>query len=326
MNVRGKKIVLAGGSGFLGAALARHFAGQENEVVVLTRHPSAPSGPIRFVGWDGQQLGDWLAELDGADILINLTGRSVDCRYNPVNRREILHSRLDATHVLGEAIRACKQPPAIWLNAASATIYTDTRGDTPANTEAAGVIGEGFSVDVCTAWEKTFNEEDVPGVRKILMRIAIVLGEEGAMVPMTRLARFGLGGRMGSGEQFMSWLHTTDFVGMVEFLIEAEDAEGVYNLASPFPVTNAAFMRVLRAAVGRSFGIPSPAWLLELGARVIKTETELILKSRKVIPERLMAAGFTLDYPTVEQALPSLISRRSSRRQPAVEHAGQGTP
>jgi NAD dependent epimerase/dehydratase family enzyme len=177
-----QKIILAGGSGFLGQSLARHFAAKGCDVVVFSRRPAPDSSSIRRVLWDGRVLGDWARELDGAHAVINLTGRSVDCRYNAANRQEILHSRLDATRVLGEAIHGCAKRPTVWLNAASATIYADTRGDTPANDEEQGVIGEGFSVDVCRAWEKTFWDAEVPGLRKVLMRIAIVLGEAGAMV------------------------------------------------------------------------------------------------------------------------------------------------
>jgi uncharacterized protein (TIGR01777 family) len=307
MNDINKKIILAGGSGFLGQSLARHFAARGCEVVVLSRRPAPDQSRIRGVQWDAKGLGDWARELDGAHALINLTGRSVDCRYSAANRKEILGSRLDATRVLGEAIRGCAKQPGVWLNAASATIYADTRGDTPANDEEQGVIGEGFSVDVCRAWEKTFWDAEVPGLRKVLMRIAIVLGEAGAMGPMKRMARLGLGGKMGSGEQFMSWLHVEDFVRMVDFLIENQDARGTYNLASPFPVPNREFMCSLRAALGRSLGLPSPRWLLELGARFIRTETELILKSRKVVPRRLEDAGFSWTYPRVKQALDSLV-------------------
>ncbi len=307
MNDTNEKIILAGGSGFLGQSLAEHFVARGCEVVVLSRRPAPDQSQIRRALWDAKGPGDWVRELDGAHAVINLTGRSVDCRYNAANRQEILHSRLDATRVLGEAIHGCAKRPAVWLNAASATIYADTRGDTPANDEEQGVIGEGFSVDVCRAWEKTFWDAEVPGLRKVLMRIAIVLGEAGAMGPMKRMARLGLGGKMGSGEQFMSWLHVDDFVRMVDFLIENQGARGTYNLASPFPVSNRVFMRSLRAALGRPLGLPSPGWLLKLGARFIRTETELILKSRKVAPKRFEDAGFSWKYPRVDQALDALV-------------------
>lgn len=303
------KIVLAGGSGFLGRALDRHLTGCGYQVVTLSRRPGEPGS----VFWDGETMGAWCSELEGAQAVVNLSGRSVDCRYNAQNRRLIMESRLRSTRILALAIKAADRPPKVWVNAASATIYADTRGEAPANTEANGVIGEGFSVGVCKAWEAEFNRWTLPDTRQVCLRVAITLGAGGgAMVPLLRLARLGLGGRQGDGRQYVSWLHIDDFCEIVSTVIEGRLQGDLYNCASPYPVPNSDFMKAIRNAVGgfgSLVGLPTPESLLKVGAWTIRTETELILKSRKVVPQNLQEEGFIFNYPQIGAALAEIVGR-----------------
>jgi uncharacterized protein (TIGR01777 family) len=310
------KIVIPGGSGHLGSVLARAFHALGHDVVVLSRSPR--NEPWRTVKWDGETLGEWTAEMEGADAVINLAGQSVNCRYTPDNRRIIIESRVKSTKVIGEAIAQSWKPPPVWLQASTATIYAH-RYDAP-NDEATGIMGGSepdapdtwrFSIDVATSWERTFNEAATPLTRKVLMRSAVVMhtASGGPFSIMLRLVRFGLGGQAGDGKQFVSWIHDRDFVRAVLWLIEHEELSGPINLASPNPLTNAEFMRVLRSAWGISFGLPSPEWMLEFGAVLIGTETELILKSRRVVPTRLLQTGFNFEFPTWPQAAKELCLR-----------------
>lgn len=306
------KLVLVGGNGFLGRQLAAHFRALGYQVVSISR-----TGP-GDVRWDARTLGPWARELEGADLLVNLAGRSVDCRYTITNRRKILASRTDSTRVLGAAVAACARPPKVWLNSSTATIYADTQGAAPANTEAAGLIGEGFSVEIAQAWEAVFNAYAAPNTRKVALRTAIVLGADGGAFPvMARLARLGLCTPQGSGRQWVSWLHVADFCRAVEFLAQAEAISGPVNLCAPHPLQNWEFNALLARAAQPLLRVPQPRWLLEIGAFALRTETELILKSRKVYPERLLAAGFRFEYEqcaaAVRELLPSIISRRVSQ-------------
>ena len=281
------KLVLIGGNGFLGHHLVAHFRGLGYQVVSISR-----TGP-GDVRWDARTLGPWAQELEGADLLVNLAGRSVDCRYNEANRRTILASRTESTRILGAAVAACAQPPRVWLNSSTATIYADTPGNAPANTEAAGIIGEGFSVEIARAWEAAFDACPAPATRKVALRTSIVLGPDGGAFPvMARLARFGLCSPQGTGQQWISWLHIADFCRAVEFLAKADDLGGPVNLCAPHPLRNRDFNALLGQHLCPLVKLPQPQWLLEIGAFVLRTETELILKSRKVYPERLLAAGF----------------------------------
>jgi uncharacterized protein (TIGR01777 family) len=299
------KIILAGGSGFLGTLLTNHFLKQGNEVIILTRGTAQPADGVQYVNWDGKHQGEWTKHLEGADLVVNLNGKSVDCRYTTKNKQLIYATRLDATVALGKAITNCKQPPACWINASSATIYRYSIDQTM--DEYTGEIGEGFSVDVCQQWEQSFNKFELPKTRKVIMRIGIVLGKEGGAVkPLKMLTRLGLGGKQGSGQQYMSLLHQTDFVNAVDFLFKNVAAKGVYNLVSPNPITNKDFMHFLRKSLSIPFGIPLPEYLLKLGAYLINTETELIIKSRRVIPTRLSEEGFTFTFPLIEEALTDL--------------------
>jgi len=320
-----KRILLAGGRGFLGNALAKRFLAQQREVVVLTRSPQARTDGATEIAWDAKSAGAWTKFLDGAEAVINLTGRSVDCRYTKKNRREIIASRVDSTRAIGEAIARCANPPGVWLNASSATLYKhtfdqamDEAGPTGSTPEAK----DEFSIEVIRQWEAALNADyraqqkessrsllssADAGTRKIALRITLVLGAAGGVFPvLRRLTRFGLGGRMGSGRQFVSWIHVADFCRAVEWLITHDDLSGPVNLAAPTPLPNAEMMKLFRKVFGVPFGLPATEWMLEVGAFFLRTETELILKSRRVVPGRLLASGFEFQFPELGEALRDL--------------------
>ncbi len=311
------KIVIPGGSGQVGAVLERAFCADGHDVLVLSRRSNrARCKGSRVVGWDGKTLGPWAKELDGADAVINLAGYTVNCRYHQRNRDRIMNSRVDSTRVVGEAIRSVSRPPAVWLQASTATIYAHTFG--PANDEANGAIGGDekgvpetwkFSIDVARGWERTFDAADVPHTRKVKLRSAMVMSPDrgGIFDVLLGLVRWGLGGRSGDGRQFMSWVHHDDFEGAIKFLIARSDLDGVINIASPNPLSNADFMRAIRQAWGRRIGLPATRWMLAIGAMLMRTETELILKSRRVIPTRLIDAGFAFNHPDWQEAARDLI-------------------
>lgn len=305
-----KKIVLAGGSGFLGQAFAGSVLADGYEVVVLSRGAAPPDAIGRFVLWDGKNLGDWKLELEGAEALFNLTGRSVDCRYTQENRDLILNSRVDSTRVLGEAIGACDQIPKVWLNSSTATVYEDRRGDLEPHDETSEDFGTGFSVGVAQSWEKAFEESSVEGLRKVALRVSIVLGKDGGAFPvMKRFAKFGLGGAQGPGNQWMSWLHIDDWVGVARFLMENQSVRGPVNLAAPNPVTNASFMREMRKSFAPlGIGLPAPSLFVRIGAFFMRTAPELVLKSRKVVSATLSESGYSFKYPNLAPAIRSLAS------------------
>lgn len=306
-----ERIVIAGGSGFLGQILAGHFQEGGWEVVALGRAPRRAGLTGRTVEWDGRTLGFWQKELEGAAAVINLSGKSVDCRYHARNRKEILESRVNSTRVLGDAISRCTQPPSVWLNASTATIYRHTFAnpwDETGEIGAAGEAKDAFSIDVAKAWETTLEEAKTPRTRKVAMRSAMVLGLGGNSVfpVLRRLVRSGLGGWMGSGRQFVSWIHQTDFCRAVEWLIRHDQLEGPVNLAAPNPLPNREMMRTLRQVCGVPFGLPATNWMLEVGAFFLRTETELIIKSRRVLPRRLLESGFEFRFPGIREALKDL--------------------
>ena len=298
------KMIIPGGSGFLGLYLAQYFSEKGWEVVILSRSVKPSNATIRFVQWDGKTLGPWAQEIDGATAIVNMAGRTVNCRYNEVNKKQILDSRIDSTNILGQAIVAASKPPKIWINSSSATIYQDTRGDIPANDEYNGQIGDDFSMNICKAWEKEFNTVPTTHTRKIALRTAIVIAQEtgGALEYLINLTKLWLGGTQGGGQQFVSWVHLYDFAHCIQFLIDKEHIKGVINCAAPNPVTNQVFMAKLRQYCGRSWGLAMPRWLLEIGAILIRTQTELILKSRKVVSKRLEEEGFQFEYTTLDEA------------------------
>jgi len=304
-----RRLVIAGGSGFIGRLLGKSLVEGDFEVVVLTRSPDAAATPIHKVQWDGCTLGDWAGEIEGADALVNLAGRSVNCRYNERNRREILESRIQSTRVLGEAISRSRHPPRVWLNASTATIYKhifDREMD-----EATGEIGatpeakDAFSIEVAKGWEKTFFEAPTLATRKVALRTAMVFAEDhgGVYRTLRSLTRWGLGGSIAGGRQFISWIHEADFCRVVEWLIDRDDFSGPVNVASPNPVTQREMMRIIRRARGAPFGLPATRSMLEVAAFVHRTEAELIIKSRRVVPSRLLAAGFEFRFPMMEEAV-----------------------
>ncbi|MCP4440666.1 MAG: TIGR01777 family protein [Aureispira sp.] len=305
-----KKMIIPGGSGFLGLYLARYLSLRGWESIILSRKETESEyDNIRYVQWDGKTLGDWKKEFEGADAVVNMAGRTVNCRYTEENKRQIMDSRVDSTKVLGEAIAACQNPPKLWVNSSTATIYKDTRGDQPANDEYNGVLGDDFSMNVAKTWEKTFNEAKVQSsVRKVALRTAIVLGRDGgAMGPILNLVSVGLGGKQGPGTQWVSWVHVEDFSRIIEFLVEKEEVEGIINCAAPNPELNKNFMRKLRYVYRRWFGFPLPTFLLKFGAILIRTEVELVLKSRKAVSKRLAELGFEFKYKKVEDAFEQIV-------------------
>ena len=314
------KIVIPGGSGQVGTVLARAFHAEGHDVSVLSRRPG--NAPWPTIEWNGETLGDWTRAIDGADVVINLAGRNVNCRYTAANRHEIMRSRVNSTRAIGAAIASAWHPPHVWLQASTATIYAH-RFDA-ANDEATGLIGGAekgapdtwrFSIDVARAWENVAMEIPTPRTRLVLMRSAMTMSPDrgGIFDTLLVLARCGLGGRAGDGRQFISWIHETDFIRAVRWLIEHENFSGPVNLAAPEPLPNADFMRTLRRACGMRLGLPAAKWMLEIGARLLHTETELILKSRRVVPGRLLDAGFTFQFPRWSEAVRELCTRSAAR-------------
>jgi uncharacterized protein len=299
------KLVIAAGTGFLGEVLIKHFKSKYDEITILTRQKKAKQGNIQYIIWDGKSLGEWTQALQGCHVLINMTGKSVNCRYTAKNKKEILDSRLNANRVLAEALASIKHQPDVWINAASATIY-EAAYDKP-NTEANGIIGDDFSMNVCKAWEQSFFEIKNAAKRMIAMRIAIVLGNEGgAYLELASITKMGLGGKTGNGKQIVSWAHAKDFARMVDWLIQNKKAAGIYNCSAPHPITNTELMKQLRKKLNVGIGIPTPAWLLEIGTFFLRTESELVLKSRFVLPERAINEGFEFQFKTIDQALTNI--------------------
>ncbi|HVF45936.1 MAG TPA: TIGR01777 family oxidoreductase [Pyrinomonadaceae bacterium] len=316
------KIVIPGGSGQVGTVLARAFQNDGHDVVFLSRE-SRPT-PWRTVGWDAETIGSWVDEIDGSDVVINLAGRNVNCRYNEQNRREIMDSRVNSTRVVGEAIAASVKPPRVWLQASTATIYAH-RFDAP-NDDVTGIIGGhepdapdtwNFSIDVATAWERAANAAITPNTRKVLMRSAMTMSpdRDGIFDTLLGLVRVGLGGMAASGRQYISWIHDHDFIRSVYWLIEHDDLTGPINLASPNPLPNREFMSILRKAYGMPIGLPAFEWQLAIGAFVMGSETELILKSRRVVPKLLTDSGFRFEFANWSDAARDLCERwRRERR------------
>ncbi|NOQ73191.1 MAG: TIGR01777 family protein [Crocinitomix sp.] len=297
-------ILIAGGSGFLGRSLETYFQAAGCQVHLLTRSPKAKNE----IYWNAKNLGDWVAEVEWADVLINMTGKSVDCRYTEKNKLEILSSRIDSTQVLALAVQKTENPPTVWLNAASATIYVHS--ETQQMTEDDGIIGDDFSMNVCKKWETEFFKHDLLSTRRVALRATIVMGKDGGAYPKLRqIAKLFFGGKQASGNQFISWIHIVDFCAAVHFIIDHPEFVGPVNVAGPKPMRNKDFMTVLRKTVNRPFGLGQPKWLLELGARMIGTESELLLKSRNVIPERLLEKGFKFQFETVEECLGNLAKK-----------------
>jgi uncharacterized protein (TIGR01777 family) len=318
------KVVMPGGTGHIGGFLSRALAEAGHDVLVLSRQDNLEfRRGVRTVRWDGRTLGAWAAELDGCDAVINLAGRSVNCRYTRSHLQSMMDSRVDSTRAVGEAIKRAGAPPRVWLQMSTATIYSH-RLDAP-NDEAAGIIGGGetdvpgywaLSVDIAKAWELAQQEVTTPHTRKVALRTAIVMSPDrgGAFDLLLRMVRLGLGGTVAGGAQFVSWIHDQDMVRAVEFLLDFEDLDGPINLAAPNPLPQRDFMRTLRAARGVHIGLPATNWMAELGAFILRSDTELLLKSRRVTPGRLLDADFSFRFPNWRDAAHDLVQRSRNRQ------------
>lgn len=301
-----KSIVIAGGSGFLGKVLESYFTSKGYLVKILTRNPKRNND----IYWDAKNLGNWTSELENLDVLINLTGKSVNCKYNEKNKKLIYTSRIDSTTILGIAVSQCRNPPKVWLNSSTATIYRhsiDKEMD-----EIHGEIGNDFSMNIAKSWEKAFYSFTNLNTRKIALRSSIVLGKKGgAFIPLKNLTKLCLGGKQGKGNQKVSWIHELDFARAIEFLIDNENLSGNINLCVPKPTDNKTLMKAFRKAIGIPFGFSQPERLLNFGAKLIGTETELILKSRNVIPKKLLDHGFKFIFTDIDIAVKDLLKTNS---------------
>ena len=311
------KIIIAGGSGQVGRALIRHFLKKGHEIVLLSRkQQDIPN--VKTAIWDGVNLGEWTQEIEGSDVVINLAGRTVNCRYTKTNLTQMMDSRVNSTNVIGQAIEKATTPPPTWLQMSTATIYAH-RFDAP-NDEHTGIIGGkesdvpdywGYSVEIAQAWEKTQQQANTPKTRKVAMRTAMVMtpDKEGIFDVLYNLTRWGLGGTIAGGRQFISWIHEYDFIQALEVLIENKGITGPVNLCAPNPLPQKDFMAQLRKAGNISIGLPATKWMVEIGAFFMRTDTELVLKSRQVIPKRLLDLGFQFQYSHWDKAAIDLVQR-----------------
>ena len=305
-----RNILVPGGTGFLGQAVARYLTDAGYGVTILSRNP--PRGEVvgRWIAWDGRTVEDpWLAALDGAAAVINLAGRTVDCRKTPDRCDEILRSREDSVFALGEAIARCTQPPPVWIQAGTAHLY----GDPPTRVcDETTSPGYGIAPFVATRWEDAFAQACPSTVRGVILRTSFVIGTTGGALPvLARLAKLGLGGKIGRGRQWISWLHVADFCRIIERAITDSEMSGVYNVTAPQAVTNADFMRALRRVTRRPIGLPTPAWLIRLGAAtLLDTDPELALFGRNIVPQRLLDMGYDFAFPALDTALADLLSRK----------------
>lgn len=310
-SVKKDKIIIAGGSGFLGTSLIDSFP--DAEIIVLSRSEGAGGHKVahphlRYVKWDAAGPGDWVQELEGSKAVINLVGKSVNCRYTSANKAEIISSRVNATHAIGQAIQGLSQPPEIWINAGSAAIFGNSANEVK---DEHAATGYGFSAHVCKQWEKAFHAQDTPETRKVMLRIGMVLQRNGGIIrPFLNLVKSGLGGKIGSGKQYMTWIHETDFQALVHWAIYGDAVSGILHAVSPNPETNANFMKALRQAAGVHFGLPNPAFLIRIGAIFIRTEAELVLSGRRVVSTLLPQKGFKFKYPYLHDALKQLLVAR----------------
>lgn len=299
------KVILAGGSGFLGRRLQRVYAAAGYDVVVLSRDPARVTAPARGVAWDPSAFGPWVGELEGAAAVVNLAGKNVNCRYTLVNRTAILKSRINSVKALAEAVRRCRKPPPVWVQAGSLAIYGDTGALWCDETAPAG---EGFAPEVCTQWEKAFFKAPLPPVRRVLLRIGFVLGNDGGALPvLARLARFFAGAPAGRGRQMISWIHAHDMDRIFLQSVTDPGLEGVFNACTAGAVSNAEFMAELRKLYHRPWMPGMPAWMVKTAAWLMGSEASLALTGRRGLPGRLMEAGFRFDYPALGPALDELL-------------------
>jgi uncharacterized protein (TIGR01777 family) len=321
------KIIIAGGTGQIGKLLEKSFLEKKHQVCVISRKASKNPSHVQ---WDSKNLGKWAEELENADVVINLAGRSVNCRYTKGNVNEMMSSRVNSTKVIGEAISKCKNPPKLWLQMSTATIYAHTFGES--HNEENGILGGSesdtpaywkISIDIAKAWESELFAANTPHTRKVALRSAMVMnpGAGGVFDVLLKMVRVGLGGSTGSGNQYISWIHAQDFVRAIEHVIQHEHLKGAINFCAPNPLPQKSFMAILRSTWGMPFGLPATKWMAEIGAFVIRTDTELILKSRKVIPGRLIKDGFKFDYPTWDLAAKELISHYKLPQKAKADYA-----
>ena len=298
------RIVIAGGSGFIGQSLMRLLRPECESIVCLTRGPAGERDGVTYVHWDAKTPGDWARHLDGATAIVNLVGRTVDCRKTPANKKIILESRVHSVQALAAACKTVALPPKIWVQSATAHIYGDTHDEI---LDELSPIGAGFAPDVGMAWEKALDEADLLNVRQVILRISFVLGRDGgALRTLSRIARLGLGGTVGSGRQYLSWIHEDDLNAVIRRAIVDLSMEGIYVVTAPGPVTNREFMRELRHAVHRPWSPPVPAFLVRLGSIVLRTDPELALLGRRLVPTRLLREGFAFRFPELPAALSDL--------------------
>jgi len=291
----------------LGQIIASHFHSSEYEIVILSRKAKSQHGHVRSVSWDGKTLESWAKELEDSLAVINLTGRTVNCRHTDENKRQILNSRVDSTKIIGQAIAQCTNPPKVWLNASSAAIYGNTGTQIIDETSP---IADDFSAGVCRQWEEALNNSDTPQTRKIALRIGLILGKDGgALEQLLNLARWGLGGTVANGKQYMSWMHEKDFSNLIQWLIENEQVEGAINCCAPNPLPNKEFMKALRKAIGQPIGFPAPAFAVKIGAYFMGTEAELALTGRRVVSKIMEEKGFNFEFPLLQDAFDELLKK-----------------
>lgn len=323
------KIVIPGGTGQVGSILVRSLQARGHDVVVLSRNGTSDA---RVVEWDGRTVGLWAIEMDGCDAVINLAGRSVNCRYTEKNLKEMMDSRVDSTRAVGLAIERSRRPPCVWLQMSTATIYAH-RFDAP-NDEKSGLTGGDepdapgywrFSIEIARAWERTQRKSNTPKTRKVALRSAMVMSPDqgGVFDVLLGLTRWRLGGAIGGGHQFVSWIHDSDFARAVEFLLERNDLEGPVNLAAPNPLPQREFMAALRGAWGTRLGLPASKWMLEVSAFFLRTDSELVMKSRRVVPGHLQAAGFSFHFPQWPGAAKDLVDRWRAAREMIRRNPGE---
>ncbi|MCW3093427.1 MAG: hypothetical protein JWP81_4496 [Ferruginibacter sp.] len=300
------KIIIAGGTGFLGQSIIQHFQKRKDtQIFVLTRSKTKTNREINYVNWDAKTLAGWVNILEGSTAIINLVGKSVNCRYTNRNKKEIIESRINATLAIGKAINSLSNPPKVWINAGSAAIFGDGLDEIK---DEYSFPGTGFSAEVCKQWEQAFNGIATPFTRKVFLRMGLVFQKNtGLLLPFVKLAKAGLGGKIGSGNQYISWIHEHDFLNLINVAVFDEGFKGIIHGTSPYPVTNGHFMKALRNTIKRYIGLPNPALLVKIGAFFIKTEAELVLTGRRVVSADLERKNFTFQYPRIEGALLNLL-------------------
>lgn len=295
-----KKLIIAGGTGFLGQVLCDFYKPKTKEIIVLTRGKNRKTENIHYVNWDAKEIGEWHKHLNNADVLINLTGKSVNCRFSKKNKELILSSRIDSTLILAKAINLVDNPPKIWFNASTAALSHYPKKEN----------GKDFMLQVGQKWENAFYSIENKSTQKIVIRISLVLGEEeGVLSPLKKITKLGLGGKQGNGKQMVSWIHYSDLATLINFLVEQKTIEGPIIAAAPNPITNSQFMSSIRAALGVPFGLPSFAWMLKIGSFIIGTEADLILNSMDVRPKKLLENGFQFKYPKIKPALEDVLRK-----------------